>query len=117
KVFKKEQYASVANGIVASAPQPQPGRRTVLADASAETWRLRMLGTRVRIVIMAGLATFVASAARMLAQSSLVSAQSVAVLGGSTVTNTGPSVLTGDLGVSPGGAITGFPPGIRSGTT
>lgn len=38
------------------------------------------------------------------------------VLAGSTVTNTGPSVLTGNLGVDPGSAVAGFPPGIINGT-
>jgi len=34
--------------------------------------------------------------------------QAFAVLAGSTVTNTGPSVITGNLGVNPGSAVTGF---------
>jgi len=44
-------------------------------------------------------------------------AGSFAALAGSTLTNTGNSAIIGDVGVSPGTAITGFPPGVVTGGT
>ncbi len=50
---------------------------------------------------------------------SLGTAANFSVLGGSAITNTGPTIVTGDLGISPGNAssVTGFPPGQVVGTT
>jgi len=45
----------------------------------------------------------------------LGSAASFVVLAGSTVTNLGPTAVTGNIGVSPGTAVTGFPPGTVTG--
>ena len=69
-------------------------------------------GLLVALLVTAGLASSAQAATVPLG-----TADSFAVLAGSTVTNTGPSVISGDLGLSPGTAVTGFPPGtVNAGT-
>jgi hypothetical protein len=47
---------------------------------------------------------------------SLAGASGFAVLAGSAVSSTGATTVTGDLGLSPGSSVGGFPPGILVGT-
>lgn len=61
--------------------------------------------------------TGISAASAAEAPISLGTVGSYSVLGGQAVTNTGSSVLGQDLGVSPGTAITGFPPGLVLGST
>jgi hypothetical protein len=46
---------------------------------------------------------------------SLAGSSELAVLAGSSITSTGATNITGDIGLSPGSSIGGFPPGILNG--
>ena len=46
----------------------------------------------------------------------LGAASGIAILAGSSITSTGATNITGDLGLSPGTSVGGFPPGILTGT-
>lgn len=75
------------------------------------------IARRIIVALTVGAATIAAPAAADAAVG-LGTADPFVVLGGSTVTNTGPSVLNGDLGVSPGTALVGFGlPAVVNGAT
>jgi hypothetical protein len=77
---------------------------------------LALSTTAAMLVLGAVVGVPAASAAQ--APVGLGTATSFAVLAGQTVTNTGPSVVSGSIGLSPGTAVTGFPPGrVINGTT
>ncbi len=69
----------------------------------------------VGVVTAALLGTYgISPASAALAPVNLGAASSYAILASSTITNTGSSVVSGDIGLYPGTSITGFPPGVQS---
>lgn len=76
----------------------------------------RFLGVSLRVGLLAALMAPAAAVSQSPTPVPLGSAANFAVLAGATVTNTGLTTVTGDLGVSPGTAVTGFPPGTVNGT-
>jgi type VI secretion system secreted protein VgrG len=75
-----------------------------------------MMVTGIAFITLAAFGTQSAMAAT--ADVNLGTSSTYAVLAGSAITNTGPTSIGGDIGISPGTSITGFPPGMHtSGTT
>ena len=71
---------------------------------------------KIKLFILAVLATASGFVPPSQAASILESANTFATLAGTTVTSVGNTMVNGDIGVYPGGTITGFPPGIVAGT-
>ena len=83
----------------------------------SKTFRLAH-ARRAGILLASGLACAAVPAVASASAVNLGTASPFVVLGGSTVTNTGPSVLNGDLGVAPGTSLTGFGlPAVVNGAT
>jgi len=78
---------------------------------------LATLATTAALLAGCGASSEDETAGQVFSAAAMGTEQNFAVLGGSAVTNTGSSVITGDLGLYPGTAITGFPPGLVTGET
>jgi len=78
----------------------------------ARAMRLRKVRYLAIVLTVASLVAVPVGDALSQTAPTLGMAESFAVLGGSTVTNIGSTLVNGDLGVAPGLAITGYPPGI-----
>lgn len=84
----------------------------MLRIVSDDAWVINKRRLTLSVVVAA--LVLVISPATALANTlvPLATAGNYAVIAGTTITNTGPTWITGQLALSPGTAVTGFPPGV-----
>lgn len=76
---------------------------------------MKFLNKFLVVAISFGFVSSLTGLALAATAANLGTTNSFAILAGSTITNTGSTVVNGDLGLSPGTSVTGFPPGVLNG--
>jgi len=111
--------STTGTGITIATPAPSASPIYAITDLNPATQTIALSSTPAPNSDGTALSTNVSLAGETCAQNAITgqgvplgTAATFAILAGTTVTNVGPSVVTGNLGVSPGSAVTGFGPGV-----